>query len=82
MDATITIAGLLPGCAPVAKITRTAAAGLPPIEASLAAGKAGTLSTRTDNTDGTLTLGSGHGITDGQVISIFWTDANGNAQFA
>jgi len=35
--------------------------------------KAGTLSTRTDNNTGTLTLGSGHGITDGQIIDVYWS---------
>jgi hypothetical protein len=39
--------------------------------------KVGTLSTRTNDTDGTLTLATGHGITDGQTIDIFWIDANG-----
>jgi hypothetical protein len=37
------------------------------------ASKAGTLSTRTGDTEGTLTLGSGHGITTGQVIDLYWT---------
>lgn len=41
-------------------------------EITLAAGKAGTLSTRTDNTTGTLTLGSGHGITTGASIDVYW----------
>lgn len=44
-------------------------------ETSRPAGKAGTLSTRTSDTAGTLTLGSGHGITDGQEIMIFWSTA-------
>ncbi len=35
--------------------------------------KTGTLSTRTDNNTGTLTLGSGHGITDGQIIDVYWS---------
>jgi len=35
--------------------------------------EAGTLSTRTDNNTGTLTLGSGHGITDGQIIDVYWS---------
>jgi len=46
-------------------------------EVSLPAAKAGTLSTRTNDTDGTLTLGAGHGIVDADVINIFWIDANG-----
>lgn len=41
-------------------------------EIAVPAGKAGTLSTRTDNETGTLTLGSGHGITTGATIDLFW----------
>ncbi len=40
---------------------------------SLAAAKTGTLTTRTSDTAGTLTMSSGHGITDGQVIDIYWS---------
>ncbi len=40
---------------------------------SVPAAKAGTLSARTDNDTGTLTLGSGHGVTDGQLIDVYWT---------
>jgi hypothetical protein len=42
-------------------------------ESSVAAAKAGTLSTRSNATDGTLTLGAGHGITDGAKIHIYFT---------
>ena len=48
----------------------------------LPAAAAGTLSTRTNNTDGTLTLGAGHGVSTGDRIDIFWTDAAGLAQAA
>lgn len=40
---------------------------------TMTAAKAGTLSTRTDANTGVLTLGSGHGVTDGQKISVFWS---------
>lgn len=40
---------------------------------TLAAGKAGTLSTRTDDNTGTLTLGASHGITTGQIIDLYWS---------
>lgn len=43
------------------------------LEDTLNTAKAGTLSTRTDNNTGTLTLGSGHGITDGQIIDVYWS---------
>lgn len=39
---------------------------------TLAAAKTGTLSTRTDNTSGTLTMSSGHGITTGAKIDLYW----------
>jgi hypothetical protein len=80
MDATITITGNLPGTTPVAKVTRSATAGIAPLEATLAAGKAGNLTTRTDNSNGTLTMGVGHGITNGAILSLFWTAANGVLQ--
>ena len=40
---------------------------------TLAAAKTGTLTTRTDNTTGTLTMSAGHGITTGQTIDLYWT---------
>lgn len=39
---------------------------------AIAAGKNGTLSTRTDNNTGTLTMAGGHGITTGAKIDIYW----------
>ena len=39
---------------------------------TVAGAKTGTLSTRTSDTAGTLTLETGHGITDGQRIDIYW----------
>jgi hypothetical protein len=36
------------------------------------AGKAGTLSTRTDDNTGILTVATGHGITDADTVAIFW----------
>lgn len=42
-------------------------------EVSLAAGKAGQLTTRTDANTGTLTMGGGHGITTGAIIDIYWS---------
>jgi hypothetical protein len=41
-------------------------------QGSLPAGKAGTLSLRTDNDSGEATLGGGHGIETGDEIDIFW----------
>lgn len=41
-------------------------------EVPLPAAKAGTLSTRTDNTSGVLTVASGHGITTSNKVDIYW----------
>jgi hypothetical protein len=42
----------------------------------LAAAKTGSLTTRTDNTDGELTMAAGHGITTAAVIDLYWTGGN------
>lgn len=39
----------------------------------LAAGKAGTLSTRTDDDTGVVTLGAGHGVTTDDVVEVYWS---------
>jgi hypothetical protein len=43
------------------------------LEDTLTAAKSGTLTTRTSDTVGTLTMAAGHGITTGQIIDIYWT---------
>lgn len=43
------------------------------LDATLTKGQAGTLSTRTDDDEGTVTLGAAHGITTGQHVDIYWT---------
>ncbi len=40
---------------------------------TLSAAKTGTLTTRTDDNTGTLTMDSGHGITTGQIVDIYWS---------
>lgn len=40
---------------------------------AIAAAKTGTLTTRTSDTAGTLTMSGGHGITDGDIIDIYWS---------
>ncbi len=42
----------------------------------LPAAKAGTLSTRTDANTGVLTLGSGHGLQENDVVSVFWASGS------
>lgn len=53
------------------QINRTAPGQIGQYDVANAA-KAGTLSTRTNDTDGTLTLGAGHGITDADVVDLYW----------
>lgn len=57
----------------ISRTIRRTADGGGNCEIAVPAGKAGTLSTRTDNETGTLTLGVSHGITTGQVIDLYWS---------
>lgn len=43
------------------------------LDEALTAAKTGTLTTRTDNTTGTLTMTAGHGLTTGQTIDLYWS---------
>jgi hypothetical protein len=43
------------------------------LEDTLDAAKSGTLSTRSDDNTGTLTMAGGHGLTDGQIIDVYWS---------
>ena len=47
--------------------------GMIALEDTLNAAKAGTLTTRTDDNTGTLTMTTGHGITTGQIVDIYWS---------
>ena len=63
----------LPGVSISTTIDRSASGGVPPQDVAVPAAKAGTLSTRTGNTDGELTMtDTDHGIEDGDKITIFW----------
>lgn len=53
-------------------ITRTNSGSIG-LQETLVAAKTGTLTTRTDNTDGELTMAASHGITTGQVIDLYWS---------
>lgn len=48
-----------------------------PWSVTLAAAKAGSLTTRTDNDTGTLTMATGHGITTGQRLDVYWFNSDG-----
>lgn len=63
----------LPGVSISTTIDRSASGGVPPQDVAVPAAKDGTLSTRTDNTDGELTMtDADHGIETGDKITIFW----------
>lgn len=70
----ITVSGELGGASLNSTIVRTAVGQITQTPIALSAAKAGTLSTRSSDTAGTLTLGEGHGITDADVIDIYWAD--------
>jgi hypothetical protein len=53
-------------------VTRTNSGSIA-LEDTLNAAKSGTLSTRTDDNTGTLTMAGGHGLTDGQIIDVYWS---------
>ena len=53
-------------------VTRTNSGSIA-LEDTLSAAKSGTLTTRTDDNTGTLTMANGHGITTGQIIDIYWS---------
>ena len=67
----LTIAGDIGGMAMNSTLTRTAD-GQIGHEVTLPAAKSGTLSTRTSDTVGTLTLDAGHGIQTADVIDVYW----------
>jgi hypothetical protein len=52
----------------------------PQFSVDLAVAKSGTLSTRTDDNTGTLTLESGHGVQTGDRLDIYWEDDDGNME--
>lgn len=61
----------LPGVSISSTVDRPSSGGVPAQEVTLTNAAAGTLTTRTDNGNGTLTMGANHGITNGAIIAIF-----------
>ena len=49
-----------------------------PFAATLNPAKVGALTTRTDNTTGTLTMSAGHGLLTGNRLDLYWTNADGS----
>lgn len=71
MQSNISISGAVAGVSFNGNLARTADGGSG-YDPTIPAAKSGTLSTRTDNDTGTLTLASGHGITTGATIDLYW----------
>lgn len=79
---TLSIVGSVGGISLQGTVSRSAEGQISQ-EVSLPAADAGTLTTRTSDTAGTLTMDSGsHDIETGDTIDIFWTDAQGNLKCA
>ena len=74
MSKTMTVAKTItvPGITPAASNSTLSANNDVESEVSVAAAKTGTLTTRTNTTDGTITLDAGHGLTTG-TKDIFWS---------
>lgn len=72
MSATLTLGGTIGGISFGGTVTRTSS-GTVTEEFTLAVGKAGTLSTRTDADTGIVTVESGHGITDAMTVGLYWS---------
>lgn len=68
LQATKTFSGVIGGSC---TITRTAAGGVT-LEGSVAGGKAGSLTTRTDNDTGQVTAAS-HGLSNGDIVDVYWS---------
>lgn len=71
MTSKVTFGGDIGGASIAGSAQRTASGALNQIFTANAA-KAGTLSTRTNDTDGTLTLGAAHGVATSDVIDLYW----------
>lgn len=57
----------------IAKSVVRTADDLITVEVTLPAGKSGTLTTRTDDNTGIVTVASGHGITDSDTVDVYWS---------
>lgn len=62
------------GALPLNGVVSRTANGAIGHEIALGGAKSGTLSTRTNNTDGILTLAPSHGLLQGDLIDIYWAD--------
>lgn len=61
------------GGKPFKNVTTYSGGVLNAVEVAVPAAKAGTLSTRTDNNTGILTVASGHGITTSNKVDVYWS---------
>lgn len=72
MQSILTIAGDIGGIAMNGQISRSADGRLA-ADPTVPAAQAGTLTTRTSDTAGTVTLGAGHGLVDGDHVDLYWS---------
>lgn len=70
-EARVTSSGYIGNMSVASTIYRAASGGITQ-ELTLPAAKSGTLSARTNDSEGTLTLEAGHGIETGDVIDVYW----------
>lgn len=68
----LTVQGLLSSIRIRSSYTRTGGTAVTSEDAP-AAGLAGSLTTRTNDTTGTLTMGAAHGLVENQVVDLYWT---------
>ena len=59
------------------KIVDITGSGITVRDPSVPAAKTGQLTTRTNDTDGVITMDSGHGMTTSDIIAVFWSDGSG-----
>lgn len=71
-SASLKTTGTIGGIAFNGAVTRSAPTVLT-VNEDIPGTKAGTLTTRTDATNGVITMSSGHGLTNGQIINLYWT---------
>lgn len=69
---TVVINGAIGAAAIAAQVKKTASGSIG-LDPTLSAAKSGSLTTRTNNTDGTVTLSPGHGILTANVVDLYWS---------
>ena len=82
VQGTVNISAMVGGFSIEGVISRSDEGAIGTLSVELERAKVGTLSTRTNDTSGELTMEADHGITEGEVLDIGWVDVNGDFQIA